>query len=107
MAKSHAQQPALPGAHLTPPGLIKVKARKLRTDITNALGDVDRAASVVEGLLGDLEDLHAPPEQDGDTGPFDDSTIEDAEAWLDRQRLLGLITPEGAAAVERLIEDLR
>lgn len=27
--------------------------------------------------------------------------------WLDRQRLLGLITPEGAAAVERLIEDLR
>jgi hypothetical protein len=29
-----------------------------------------------------------------------------AAGWLDRQRLLGLISPEGAAAVERLIEDL-
>jgi hypothetical protein len=27
--------------------------------------------------------------------------------WLERERLLGLITPEGARAVEKLIEDLR
>lgn len=30
-----------------------------------------------------------------------------ASTWLDRQILLGLITPEGARAVEKLIEDLR
>lgn len=30
-----------------------------------------------------------------------------ARDWLDRQLLLGLISPEGAQAVERLIEDLR
>jgi|GEM_PF-6506358 len=34
-------------------------------------------------------------------------SMEPVVEWLDRQRLLGLISPEGAAAVERLIEDLR
>jgi len=107
MAKPNQQQPTLAGVRATPPGLLKVKARKLRADLTAAYRDIDRAASVVEGLLGDLEDLGAPPEVSSEDATFDGSTTEDIRDWLDRQRLLSLISAEGAATVERLIEDLR
>jgi hypothetical protein len=48
-------------------------------------------------LLAEEDEAHICP-----TKP----TAQAAEEWLDRQRLLGLISPEGAAAVERLIGDL-
>lgn len=53
--------------------------------------------------LGEFGASVSPKIQElADTGP-----AELAQVWLDRQILLGLITPEGARAVEKLIEDLR
>ncbi len=100
----------LPGVHVTPPGLLRVKARKLRLDLSGAYSDIDRAVSVVESLLGDLEDLGAPPEPPGatNTGAFGegDSIVDVVTGWLDRQRYLGLLSPEGIAAVEKLIAEV-
>ena len=40
-------------------------------------------------------------------GEFEDFGAQAIRRWLDRQKLCGLISPDGAATVERLIEDLR
>lgn len=80
---------------------IKAKARALGEKLHAECQD---AMAKLESVIYEIDALGPYPEDGPDV--TDATASELISEWLDRQRLLGLISPEGAAAVERLIGDL-
>lgn len=103
----------LPVDPLPPPPDIQAKARRLRADIRAACSMIDSACSDVQDAANQLAELGGPAEPEPTSaGAFNPKVAEvefwknGLQAWLDRQRVLGLISAEGATTVEKLIAEV-